>query len=306
MQKNKEMNESIKQFRKEAEKLEQSEALKSAREKFQTVESEANKSSEVLKEKLGTFKEKVQGVIDEAGKSELGKKAGQISDEITKTAMDAASTINEKTQAISKTNAYQKMYNTAEVVRNEIDNDNDLRGRVYMPLKKLRKRKEIIDADEKIYEVNNDATGVELHKDSKFYEQWKNFKNNNPYVDKMLDWKMKYDESDNSLIRVSRLFTDKITDVVGRLFQKTELSETLTEICKTNPNFDRTQFLYDCQADIIPNILEAMIRGELEVLKDWCHEAPYNAIAQPLLEAKKLGYKLDSKILGNVSIIKLT
>ena len=59
MQKNKEMKESLKKFREEAEKLEQSEALKSARQKFQTVESEASKGSEVLKEKLGTFKEKV-------------------------------------------------------------------------------------------------------------------------------------------------------------------------------------------------------------------------------------------------------
>lgn len=59
MQKNKEMKESLKKFREEADKLEQSEALKSARQKFQTVESEASKSSEVLKEKIDTFKEKV-------------------------------------------------------------------------------------------------------------------------------------------------------------------------------------------------------------------------------------------------------
>jgi hypothetical protein len=59
MQKNKEMKESLKKFREEAEKLEQSEALKSARQKFQTVESEANKSSEVLKEKMEDLKGKV-------------------------------------------------------------------------------------------------------------------------------------------------------------------------------------------------------------------------------------------------------
>lgn len=301
MQKNKEMKESLKKFREEAEKLEQSDALKSARQKFHTVESEASKSSEVLKEKLDTLKEKVQSVIDEAGKTELGKKAGQISDDLTKTAMDAASTINETTQAFGKTNAYKKISSTAEVVRDEIDHD-DLLGRVYTPLKKLRKRKEIIEGDEKIYEVNNDATGVELHKDSKFYEQWINFKNNNPYVDKMLDWKIKYDESENPLIRVSRIITDKVTNVMGGLFEKTELSETLTEICKTNPSFDRNEFVHDCQTDIIPNIYEAMMRGELEILKDWCHEAAYNKIAQPLLEYKKLGYKLDNKILDIDSV----
>lgn len=41
-----------------------------------------------------------------------------------------------------------------------------------------------------------------------------------------------------------------------------------------------------------------MVRGDLDILKDWCHEAPYNLISQPLTQAKKLGYYLDSKILG--------
>lgn len=41
--KNKEMKESLKKFRNEAEKLEQSEALKAARQKFETVEKEASK-----------------------------------------------------------------------------------------------------------------------------------------------------------------------------------------------------------------------------------------------------------------------
>lgn len=59
MRKNKEMKESLKKFREEAQKLEQSDALRTARQKFQAVESEANKSSEVIKEKLDTLKEKV-------------------------------------------------------------------------------------------------------------------------------------------------------------------------------------------------------------------------------------------------------
>ena len=41
-----------------------------------------------------------------------------------------------------------------------------------------------------------------------------------------------------------------------------------------------------------------MVRGNLEILKDWCHEAPYKLIAQPLIQVEKLGYQLDNKILG--------
>jgi import inner membrane translocase subunit TIM44 len=51
---------------------------RSCRTKFETVESEASKGSEVLKERLGTLKEKVSEVLEEAGKSDIAKKAGQL------------------------------------------------------------------------------------------------------------------------------------------------------------------------------------------------------------------------------------
>ncbi|XP_058797531.1 mitochondrial import inner membrane translocase subunit TIM44 [Phymastichus coffea] len=305
MQKNKEMKESLKKFREEAEKLEQSDALKSARQKFQTVESEASKSSEILKEKLEGLREKVQEVVEEASKTEIGKKAGQLGETISKSAKEAADTISEKGQALGKTGAFQTISQTAEAVRQELDH-HGIQGRVYSAPKKLRKRKEIIDTSEdKPVDPNFEATGVELHRDSKFYQSWQNFKDKNPYVNKVLDWKIKYEESENPVVRASRLLTDKVSDIVGGLFQKTELSETLTEICKIDPSFDKVKFIRDCETDIIPNVLEAMIRGDLEILKDWCHEAPYNVIAQPLQQAMKLGYRLDSKILDidNVDLL---
>ncbi|CAK9798961.1 Mitochondrial import inner membrane translocase subunit TIM44 [Anthophora quadrimaculata] len=305
IQKNKEMKESLKKFREEAEKLEQSEALRSARQKFQAVEAEATKGSEAIKEKLGSLKGKVQEVLEEASKTELGKKAGQLGEEITKSAKEAAETISEKSHALGKTSAFQTISQTAEAVREELDHQG-MYGRVYVPPKKLRKRKDVIEtADDKIVQPNKEATGVELHKDSRFYQSWQNFKDKNPYVNKVLDWKIKYEESDNPVIRASRLLTEKVTDIVGGLFQKTDLSETLTEICKLDPSFDRVQFLKYCETDIIPNILEAMVRGNLEILKDWCHEAPYKLIAQPIMQAEKLGYRLDNKILdiNNVDLI---
>ena len=51
--KNQEMQESLKKFREEARQLEESDALKEARRKFQTIEKETGKSSNVLKEQLG-------------------------------------------------------------------------------------------------------------------------------------------------------------------------------------------------------------------------------------------------------------
>lgn len=162
----------------------------------------------------------------------------------------------------------------------------------------MRKRTETSAVqNQKYYEPNTEATGVELHKDSKIYESWQNFKNNNPYVGKFIDLKLKYEESDNPVVKASRALTNIASDMFGGLFSKTELSETLTEICKIDNSFETKRFLKQCETDIIPNILEAMTRGELEILKDWCHEGPYNLFAIPFKEALKKGYKIDSKIL---------
>lgn len=116
-------------------------------------------------------------------------------------------------------------------------------------------------------------------------------------MNKILDWKIQYDESHNPVVRASRFITDKVTDIVGGLFQKTELSETLTEICKLDPDFDKAEFLKMCEKDIIPNILEAMIRGDLEILKDWCYEAPFNVLSTPIKQAIARRLHFDSKIL---------
>jgi import inner membrane translocase subunit TIM44 len=72
--KNKDMKESITKFREEAKKLEESDALKQARRKFEIVESEASKGSEVFKEQLDAVKQKLQQQIKE---SDLAKRASK-------------------------------------------------------------------------------------------------------------------------------------------------------------------------------------------------------------------------------------
>lgn len=115
---------------------------------------------------------------------------------------------------------------------------------------------------------------------------------------------MKYDESDNALIRASRAVTDRVTDFLGNahilfcigvsvrlsvyynnfsflvltyrlcwfpggLFSKTEMSEVLTEIVKADPTFDKDSFLKQCEKDIIPNILEVILLFLLNILVNW-------------------------------------
>lgn len=70
-----------------------------------------------------------------------------------------------------------------------------------------------------------------------------------------------------------------MSELFGGVFQRTELSEALTEICKMDPTFDKERFLLECEYDMIPNVLEAMIRPDLEVSSHVSHFASQHCAA---------------------------
>jgi len=293
--KSKEMKDSLEKFREEAKKLEESDALKEARRKFQNIEGESSKSSNVLKDQISGISGKLKESVEDLSKHEGFKKASEFTGNLGKSTMKAGESIGKAAENISQTNAFKSATTVASKVKEELEGQT-LGGKVYRQPPVLRKRTEW-DGEEKIIEANEDATGVELHKDSKFYQSWQTFKDTNPVVNKFVDYRVKFEESDNPLVRSARLLTDKVQDIFGAVFTRTELSEVLTEIVKMDPNFDKEQFLKDCEIDFIPNILEAMTRGDLEVLESWCYEAPFNILATPVRQARQMGYVISSQVL---------
>nr|XP_009681813.1 PREDICTED: mitochondrial import inner membrane translocase subunit TIM44 [Struthio camelus australis] len=298
--KNKEMKESIKKFRDEAKKLEESDALREARRKYKTIESETVKTSEVIKKKLEEITGTVKESLDEVSKSDIGRKIKEGVEEAAKTAKQSAESVTKGGEKLGKTAAFKAISQGVETVKKEIDESVLGQTGPYKRPERLRKRKEFSGErmkEERIFEANEEAMGVVLHKDSKWYQQWKEFKDNNVVFNRFFEMKMKYDESDNAFIRASRAVTDKVTDLIGGLFSKTEMSEVLTEILKVDPSFDKDCFLKQCENDIIPNVLEAMMSGELDILKDWCYEATYSQLAHPIQQAKAMGLQFHSRIL---------
>ena len=67
---------------------------------------------------------------------------------------------------------------------------------------------------------------------------------------------MKYDESDNLLIRASRAVTDRVGDAFGGVMTQSDMAEALAEIRKIDPSFDKEEFVKQCQFEIIPTVLE--------------------------------------------------
>ena len=53
----------------------------------------------------------------------------------------------------------------------------------------------------------------------------------------------------------------------------------MTAIQSVEPRFTMEEFILQCQHDIIPNVLEAFLKGNLVVLQTWCHEAAFNVLS---------------------------
>ncbi|CAF3306792.1 unnamed protein product [Rotaria socialis] len=290
--KNKEIKDNIKKFRDQAKKLEDSDALKEARDKYKSLERETMKSSAVLREKLGEIGDKVK-------ESDVIKKASDLGYELGKQAQKAAEKISERTEQITDTTAYKKVSERLTTIKEEVGDATKLtRPLGYQPPTTLRKRSDTDSVKkEKVFHADTETQTITVHKDSQWYQSWQNFKENNTYLNKLFDLKSKYDESDNLVVRVARTFTDKVSGALSSIFSQSETSEALTEICRVDPAFDVAQFIRVVQYDIIPNIFESLARSELEILRDWCTEAVYNVLIHPINTSKAMNYKYHLKII---------
>ena len=83
--------------------MEESEALKDARRKFDSIEGEASKTTNVLKEQLSGITDKVKGTVEEVSKSEAVKKAGEFTSTIGK----QAETVTKVAENIGKSEAFK-------------------------------------------------------------------------------------------------------------------------------------------------------------------------------------------------------
>ncbi|XP_050434934.1 mitochondrial import inner membrane translocase subunit TIM44 [Adelges cooleyi] len=284
MAKNKEMKENLERFRAEKKKLEQSDNLIKARQRLNTLESGTFKVTQQVKSAKDVVVSGAKHIFDQASQSDIAKKAGQLGGNIGKTVVEGST-------KLGQSGPIKSISSTAEAISEQINSETSLNSQVYKAPKILRKRSDV--GPQQTHAINETETGVTVHKDSMIMESWKQFKANSAFVQKLSDLKSRYDESDNILVRASR----SITNTVSSVFDNAQMSDVMTEICRVEPNFSLDSFIRQCETDIIPNVLEAMARQDLEILKDWCFEAPYRVLSHPINEHRQKGNQAYCKVL---------
>lgn len=137
------------------------------------------------------------------------------------------------------------------------------------------------------------GTNVTLHKDAAWKEAWRDFRDQNKVVQGFFGAGKVYQESENPLILTAR----SITDTIGGWFAETEQAQVIKRFRSMDPNFQLEPFLQELREYILPEVLDAYVKGDVETLKLWLSEAQYSVYEALTKQYLQQGMKSDGRIL---------
>lgn len=154
---------------------------------------------------------------------------------------------------------------------------------------------------ENFEEDPNAGTNVTLHKDAAWKESWRTFRDSSPVMQRLFSLKSSYAESENPLISTARSVSDRIAG----FFAENETAQVIKKFREMDPSFQLEPFLNEMRNYILPEVLEAYVKGDVEVLKLWLSAAQFQVYSALMSQYTTAGLKSDGKILDirNVDIL---
>lgn len=143
------------------------------------------------------------------------------------------------------------------------------------------------DAGGEIVTTNIKSTGPSRK------EKWEEFKLKSPAGRGFVYLQEKWQDSENGLISLIRTIIEKITG----FFSETEQAKAIKQLKLMDPSFKLVDFQRTLTNYIIPEILDAYIKNDGAVLKEWFSEAPYNVWEANNKQFIQQGLFSDGKIL---------
>lgn len=105
--------------------------------------------------------------------------------------------------------------------------------------------------------------------------------------------KSTYAESENPLISTAR----SISDSVAGFFAENETALVIKKFREMDPAFQLEPFLRDMREWILPEVLDAYVRGDVETLKQWLSAAQFQVYAALMQQYTTAGLVSDGRIL---------
>ncbi|KAL9945867.1 protein translocase subunit [Verticillium nonalfalfae] len=281
LKKSKEWNESTKALSGEIQTFQESERVRKAREAYQTTTGAIGKTtSTVVKTTAGAIGKGAAWTWDTSAVKGVRKVAN-----VTGDALDKA------TKPIRETEAYKN-------VKDVIDDGSSSRYGGWVEKEERRQKREAERAlrgetPENFVEDPEAGTNVTLHKDAAWKEAWRDFRDQNKVVQGFFSAGKVYQESENPLISTAR----SITDTIGGWFAENEQAQVIKKFREMDPNFKMEPFLTELREYILPEVLDAYVKGDVPTLKLWLSEAQYSVYDALTKQYLKAGMKSDGRIL---------
>lgn len=294
-QKSDELQNNIKALADETGKMAESGAYKRAKEAYDKAKDGTSVASSATGETLKKVGKVVGDSAAVAWDSSIVKGTRQA---VSKT----ADTVDKVTEPIRQTEIYKS-------VKEVIDDGSSMRYGGYEDKAKRRVRRE---AEEKKKLEEELRTGIKrrpvkenleagqnivLHDNPEVKESWREswdrFKANSATGRKLNDLQNAYEESENGFVSTFRSIADK----VGGFFDETETARVVRMFKELDPTFKQEDFLKDVRSYILPEVLDAYVKGDADVLKAWLSEAPYNIWAASAKQYKEANLYSAGRVL---------
>ncbi|KAL1508817.1 hypothetical protein AB1Y20_004912 [Prymnesium parvum] len=88
-----------------------------------------------------------------------------------------------------------------------------------------------------------------------------------------------------------------VGDRVFGVFGETEQAEALAELKVMMPDFNQETFLAYCRAELVPKVINAFLKGDVEVLRAACRDQAYATLNAMVMERKARQMVMDPRIL---------
>ncbi|KAK9421565.1 putative Tim44-like domain-containing protein [Seiridium unicorne] len=293
LKQSKEWNDSTKQLAAGAKDFSESERVRKAREAYEsTTGAITSTTGKVLKSTATTIGKGAAWTWDTSVMKGVRKGANVTGDVLDKA-----------TKPIRDTEAYKN-------VKNVIDDGSSSRYGGWVEKEERRKARELREKKsasihgnpEEMAEDPNAGTNVTLHKDAAWKEAWRDFRDQNKLVQGLFNAKNVYQESENPLISTARSITDRIAG----FFAENETAMVIKKFRSMDPNFQVEPFLQELREYILPEVLDAYVKGDTETLKVWLSAAQYSVYEALTKQYLQAGMKSDGRILDirHVDILK--
>jgi len=271
LSKSRELQETVRALQDESGKIGDSEALRRAKEAYAKAKEQSDKASNLT------------GKVIKRAASTVGKAASATWDSDVvksgrKVVSDTASTVARGVTTATEPIRQNEIYKTVSgAVGEAMDDGSFSRYGGYRSREERRRLRAEWEKKQKNrrVEANPDAgENVVLHKDSAWKEQWDKFREENSAYQSLMGFKRRmYDENENMIVSGVRNTTDWIKDTWSGMFAETETAQVVRRFKEMDPNFNMDYFHAELREWIIPEIVDAYVKADVETLSQWFSEA---------------------------------